>query len=1021
MPTLKALPFAPLSAYGLSEKDAVLYESTRFDGLQPTQIVRRWDSPGHGLSEEAQALLAARLDASADADRAPATTDDLGLQGARRYVANPLVEGVQYPGLWVGGPLEVQFDRNVPDRAKRTLFAQQTLTLVHHVGTWTVADDGTVTLADGTPDLTKLRPAYKEGSGTETPYDGQWPDTDTLEIVWRHFTHESKAALLAATPAQLFGQDPKWEISAREFRIEPETNAGVLTVTAVAKTVYDVEDEDDLADMPHKNIPVERVTVRNWGLKADTAYDAPQGGRGFVWTFGAEWKNISRESRENLCYVVDCEELAVRLFGTDLEWRCGKKEVVEQNDGLLGFKVTWWRPDHANNGTARATVETRAPSGWGRRTTALVPTVPLGDVENVLDGLVGPTGDAVNVRTATENREEGYADLHLETEAGWGYATGDMPPDLPVLQGIEAPTVEYQPGVCTGGGGYVAVYRNVRPDAVASVVDKASSAVVPATSGAVLRRVRVEQAENGLSTITAESSTEKYDATLANLISSDWFTWSFRQVYDGVMLSADDTWVAADTGLPVSVLDAFGNPVPAMSGGTVQTAPGVCVSVSYERDSLCRYRLVVTTEKAVARDWTYSYSTSRGGHVVTVTRHVYRNWSSTPSLSAATHTVSQTLRDEVNRFGLHDAETEVSADIHTESGTREGGDLFSDTVATVTRHAQSAPTATPGLSGHAVTTVDDEVASDGLHDSTVTVETAGAEVSQVVEYTTRRNGHELSVKRTDYRNATGPKEPDEDPSKEISSSAQKNRFGLVDGSITEQDDLYETGSVRRTEDNFTATTTTSARATGDPEEFPALFATGEIHTVENGEWTDGRFDTVHTVETAKPDAWQWTWTIRRGGDAYTCYGFGYENQSAQQTPSLPSGVSNYTSNANWRKNRFGLWDGTVTFQPDFASATHSGVDTDHKVEYKYKEIEYAHKRPSSGASLHDTAPYWYRVITYQLKTDWYGTLAAAKAAVDGTMKGGGIRKVAHGCYEATKITIASGGVGAWTDGPYNAI
>jgi len=948
MPTLPQQSFDPLAFMGLSEKDAFLYEEQRLDGLAATRIVRRWGGPGHGLPEPAMAALAQRLDLSADADRAPGQSPALpGWQGEARYVANPLVEGVPHPGLWAGGPIQVQFERNVPRREDRTLFLEQVLTLVFHAGVWSVAQGGAVTLAGATASgalaaLRGHRPQWRIGSDRRSPFRDDWPEEDTAEFAWRHWTHESEAALLALTDADLTAairrhspDTREWRVAARRFEIDPDANAGVFTVTATCKdagTVSASGPEASLAALPHKFSPVDRRRTRKFGL------DNGRRGEGHYLTLSAEWPDLSRGSRDALLRidnVKSVERIVKPEFpaATTIDggrhwtgtgdarrawWRLCDTAISEQDDGLLSLKLTWEMPEIDNLADSVKTEE-YGGAGWGQRRGVTVPTVPSEKAPEAMDAIETPAG-YVPARRAVRERDEGFSDASAEFHRVWGYTGTDVPPNIPTYQGIAAPDIEWRPNLCDGRGGVVLTFYRVARSAQDGVIAYATGAAVSsALAGARLRSIHIRGDEDGSEEIRVEYTTRLTAAEFSRLVSSDFFANVYRREYDGLDITPTGT-VTDQDGNAVRIVDALGNEVPTVDVGGTTTLfrPGIRIAAAYERDADCKWRVAVTTEVAVARSWEYDWQTNRNGHPQTVRVRVWRNFADRPVPAPPAHGDSADCRDELNAFGLHDGQAAVSPDLHEERREAVSDNAHESSARTDAFHTSGQTAAVSAAKGQAKTkTV--TTYSDGLQDVSETTET-GKPSTTAMAWRERRAGHDIDVRQEEHRNAAAMPAVSPGANGRASASASVNRFGLVDATVRTETDVWVRREREEREDAFQRTVRETVHADGDGAANASGGDGGPLVSGSDAAYSDSRHDTAKTTVTPKPKAWSWTWEhVYWKGERATAYGHAWRNQPAGYWLGLPRPADGdgyvYEGSPNVRMNEFGLYDGELAFVP----------------------------------------------------------------------------------------------------------
>lgn len=345
------------------EKDWRGYSVLFYDGLMPTQIVRRITESDDHLDPWEATDLPRRVDARPDTDdrrfdgETQQTDHDLTVD-ERRYVADPGEGKHVFPGLWTGGPVRFTSDkrsggREITQVLTRTFCAGHGYVVNSNgdvipviadssvEGGWRALgsetsvigfeDGGRPLNRDGTPveisagtvrEYATIEQALKSHRGvvkrtfnSRMAFRADIPGMYRTEIIWRDFTHESisfiesddgKAAAKAAAEYQ-FGS-AVGEIAGVHHEIDANTNTVVIVASALFKELKEPDSVDDLLAMPRVEGPCSRETLRAFGWN-DLA-DAE--GYEFVHTY--KWFDIkdTPEVRHFLEFDVHDKDVLVR-------------------------------------------------------------------------------------------------------------------------------------------------------------------------------------------------------------------------------------------------------------------------------------------------------------------------------------------------------------------------------------------------------------------------------------------------------------------------------------------------------------------------------------------------------------------------------------------------------------------------------------------------------------------------------------------------------------------------------------
>ena len=311
------------------------YSVLAYDGLMPTQIVRRLTEQD-GIDRWEAARLPFRVDARPD-------TDDKSSRGVpflpddpdryvddRRYVVDPMVGKHRFRGLWTGGPVRMTTDKRGGGRE-----VTQVLTLTFCAGHGYTTDENGCYVCAYTADggrsfhdkfgreipaekvrdyqsaddaLRHHRPAL--GSRL-TPYmllRDDIPAAYTREVQWREFTHESIQFLdpLGLVPenrprlSRIVADRFYWlageAVTNAACRVDNETNTAALTYSKLGEP----DDPSGLLALPRIET-CDRDTLRmfGWGQLED--------GEGYKYTHVFKWPRLkdTPEVRRVLEFVKD--------------------------------------------------------------------------------------------------------------------------------------------------------------------------------------------------------------------------------------------------------------------------------------------------------------------------------------------------------------------------------------------------------------------------------------------------------------------------------------------------------------------------------------------------------------------------------------------------------------------------------------------------------------------------------------------------------------------------------------------
>lgn len=356
-----------------------LASQSEFDGLAPSQIVRYLNAGDRGFEDaESQSRLAARLDATPDADNlvtnpAPAGEAKGVTVDAHRYVVDPIVDDRhQFTGLYTGGPIRVTDEPTRDGGAHKRCTQVLTRTFCAGHGYW--KDEAgryhaawpTAFDEDGKPTAWTARNPeadeqvhYEAGDPTWlpvpedadireymsaddalkfhrpaldsrlTPYlvlQDKFPGSFTREVYWREFTHESIAQLeeLGKDRARLEAV-VKWHFTGKvapqvldaHVRLDPQTNTVVFVCSLLYVQLGEPKTPEELLDLPFVAGPCTRETLRMFG------WNQLRDGEGYKYTHVFTWPRLkdTPEVRAALEFVKDNKPVAAQTDESGAEIR----------------------------------------------------------------------------------------------------------------------------------------------------------------------------------------------------------------------------------------------------------------------------------------------------------------------------------------------------------------------------------------------------------------------------------------------------------------------------------------------------------------------------------------------------------------------------------------------------------------------------------------------------------------------------------------------------------------------------
>lgn len=316
------------------------YSVLAYDGLMPTQIVRRLTDED-GIDRWEATCLPFRVDARPDTDdrrndKVRFLPDDpTRYVDERRYVVDPMVGKHRFLGLWTGGPVRMTTDKKsggkeVTQVLTRTFCAGHGYTTDEHGNYVCVywVNGGFNTKRDGAgeeldPDkvrdyltadeaLKYHRPALGSRLSPYMMYRPDIPASYTREVQWREFTHESIQFLdplglkpenhprLAQVVTFHFYELAGESVTNAACRIDPETNTVIFTAALTYSALGEPETPEDLFRLPCLET-CDRDTLRMFG------WNDLRNGEGYRYTHMFRWPRLkdSPTTRATLEFLND--------------------------------------------------------------------------------------------------------------------------------------------------------------------------------------------------------------------------------------------------------------------------------------------------------------------------------------------------------------------------------------------------------------------------------------------------------------------------------------------------------------------------------------------------------------------------------------------------------------------------------------------------------------------------------------------------------------------------------------------
>lgn len=464
MSAFKSMPYDATQAMWLKEANARFSRILMYDGLSPTQIVREWIVEADQIS-----VFPERLDFTADADGHIVLRELSGTQDVARYCINPQVDHKQLPGLWVGNQITVE--KRTLETGAVVYVLSQTLTRVHCAGhsarydaeSQSVKIDYTVAPNDGSnwydangdipyysaKDLLKmLRCTSEEEKRPWVQYKEGFPLDLNITLTWRDFSLESRAALDALSLGDLrevveaHGMDASAIVGGLVVH-DSKTNALVYKIVLQLRDVYEPTTISELLRLPYriKDCRRETLNIHEWNPNTT--------GEGYMVSCVVMFEHIkdTQAQRDLLAFPNDNEvlseltgmsvftnyppvlgtpDISTWVFDFSSWWRVFRYEVVEEQDGLLSFRIHLQHPSWPNTFGENPSVTTRGVEGeLGDSYSTLINGVPQVRKDEIdprpIDGRYKRVSQSTSVTSQGEAkissqfvRQFTYTDLHGE-------------------------------------------------------------------------------------------------------------------------------------------------------------------------------------------------------------------------------------------------------------------------------------------------------------------------------------------------------------------------------------------------------------------------------------------------------------------------------------------------------------------------------------------------------------------------------------------------------------------------------
>ncbi len=349
-------------------------------------------------------------------------------------------------------------------------------------------------------------------------------------------------------------------------------------------------------------------------------------------------------------------------------------------------------------------------------------------------------------------------------------------------------------------------------------------------------------------------------------------------------------------------------------------ATGKLTSVQQQENGDGTFSHTVNEEVPKPCEVSFQTKSGDGHHPRLVSHRVVRNADEIPAELAnltATGTDRVAGSAQHNRFGKVDGEIQTwDAAADDDKGRTAAEDHFSRTVGS-SEVGSASRAGEAGVANGTITTVRETEFPDGAIRSEVSKETAKpCEVSfqtkagdghhpRLVSHRIVRNADEIPAELANL-SATG--------TDRVAGSAQHNRFGKVDGEIQTWDAASDDDrAATKEEDRFHVETGETGVGADAPT--PAEYADGTIASREIVTFPDGAQRVRAVADRAKPARWSQSYTVHRGDLTGQVLVIAWRNQPAMESPAPPD--DDMTLDVNQVQNRYGYWDGTATYSPNW--------------------------------------------------------------------------------------------------------
>lgn len=1007
------------------------YSVLAYDGLMPTQIVRRLTEQD-GIDRWEATALPFRVDARPDTDdrrndRVPFLPDDpTRYVDERRYVVDPMVGKHRFLGLWTGGPVRMTTDKRSGGRE-----VTQVLTRTFPCGHGYVTDEhGNYVFSDAEGSrerqsveeaLSSHRSVVKRIFSSRLAFRSDVPGMYRTEIVWRDFTHESipfveseagKDAVRRAAKAR-YG-DAIGEVSEVNTQIDPNTNTVVIVAAALFKTLQEPESVLDLLAMPRVEGPCSRETLRAFG------WNDLEDAEGYEFIHQWKWFDIkdTPEIRHFLEFDVHDKDILVGEHEhpvdgsdsdsdpdhTDTVYGLLRKEELRDSpflvdnaadalNGRFAYKVggrdhAWWRilmlraqPDE-QDGTLVYTVVAAKPKWFGsagkRVDAAFEAQRGIGSSKRtVFPSLPRELAPEV-AQTVTADENHVIASVQRQE--------GDKGREDIVIQQIRAWT--WQNGDVPDN----AVSVDGSPQAASS---RRTSTVRREAWDLTFRRVLKGSALSLLQEVGARLTQDGQQGriTVKEVSADGEGTVSIQIHAEGVQLKVVTEWLRTGNYFSQHFRRIRYNvPEDQLEEGGLDEATHEIYSVDRQLNDDGTYDETRERVKPIlSRIWFWLSKGRRHGRALAHT--TYRNVEDKPQeLVDGSRAGSMS----VNEHGLIDAQTQDVDDDDDRARAASEDHFHRETSVRENDGASRIDDA--GVANGVITSVQETEHPDGTFTHTVSEDSAGPECR--VHYMTKGGDrhHPRLVRHTAFVNARS--EPSElsglvlAGTDRVEGSFRHNRFGFSDGQFAkwnaaddddEREGHSETAFDRTDSDESTRAESRSGDAGGGNG--------GALVSVNETKYPDGTFRSGKTTKTPKPQVWSYSYPVRSGDKVGTVRVTQFRNVPQQTAPAI---ADDETCDLSQTKNDYGLFDGHWVVRPNWGKKPDVSAGGIQRTSWTVNRVRERRIRDDTGKMIDQVRT---DTITHTVTIGTF-TIEEAAGFIDGGSEGSR--------YTPTRVMVTAG-------------